>query len=205
MEQINQLERTIDRLQRSHDTKSGTMVLLGPTDLDWLDDAPCVVSANFNIVDGQLYGTYVIGTDDIYNTWPFNALSLIRLQRELSKRLGTPVNSATFVSHSAYIYEGDWGKAWAQLDKWFKRPLPLQTDPSGLFFFGIQDGVIRAILISPEVDKVLWEGEFSNPEDLSRYIVDTMPWLTAQHVRYIGEEAVRLGRALREDVPYEQG
>jgi thymidylate synthase len=205
MEQINQLERTIDRLQRFHHTKRGTMVLLGPTDLDRLDDAPCIVSVNFNIVDERLYGTYVIRTDDIYNAWPFNALSLIRLQREVSKRLGIPVDSATFVSHSAYIYEGDWGKAWAQLDKWFKRPLPLQADPSGLFFFGLQNGVIRALLISPEVDKVLWEGEFSNPEALARYIVDTMPWLTAQHTRYIGEEAVRLSRALREGVPYEQG
>jgi len=205
MEQVNQLERTIDRLQRSHDTKRGTMVLLGSTDLDRLDDAPCVVSVTFNVVDERLYGTYVFRSDDIYNAWPFDALSLTRLQGEVSKRIGIPVDSATFISHSAYIYERDWDKAWTKLDKWFKRPLPLQADPSGLFFFGVENGRARALFVSPEADKVLWEGESSDPEELIRYIVDTMPWLTAQHIRYLGEEAARLTRALREDVPYEQG
>jgi thymidylate synthase len=205
MEQVNQLERTIDRLQRSHDTKSGTMVLLGPTDLDRLDDAPCVVLVTFNIVDERLYGTYVIRSEDIYNAWPFNTLSLIRLQREVAKRIGIPVNSATFISHSAHIYERDWGKALAKLDKWFKRPLPLQADPSGLFFFGVENGRARALFVNHEADKVLWEGESSDPEELIRYIVDTMPWLTAQHIRYLGEEGAKLTRALKEGIPYEQG
>ena len=204
-EQVNQLERTIDRLQRSHATKRGTMVLLGPTDLDRLDDAPCVVLVTFNIVDERLYGTYVIRSDDTYNAWPFNALSLSRLQREVSKRIGIPVDSATFISHSAHIYERDWGKALAKLDKWFKRPLPLQADPSGLFFFGVENGRARALFVNHEADKVLWEGESSDPEELIRYIVDTMPWLTAQHMRYLGGEAAKLTRALREGVPYEQG
>jgi thymidylate synthase len=205
MEQVNQMERTIDRLQRSHDTKSGTTVLLGPNDLDMLDDAPCVVLVTFNIVDKRLYGTYVIRSDDIYNAWPFNALSLIRLQREVAKRIGIPVDSATFISHSAHLYERDWDRALAKLDEWFKRPLPLQSDPSGLFFFGVENGRARALFVNHEADKVLWEGESSDPEELIRNIVDTMPWLTAQHMRYLGEEAVRLTLALRENVPYEQG
>jgi thymidylate synthase len=205
MTQVNQLEGTVDKLKRSHNTESGTMVLLGPADVDSLDDAPHVVSVVFNIVEERLYGTYVLQSDDVYKAWPLNALSLLRLQREVSKRIGIPVDSATFISHSAHIYEKDWDRAMAELDRWFKRPLPLKADPSGLFFFGLQKGLVRAMLISPEVDKVLWEGEFSNPEDMARYIVDTMPWLEPQHIRYVGEEAAKLSRALREDVPYEQG
>jgi thymidylate synthase len=204
-ERLNQFERTIARLQRSHDTKRGTVVLLGPTDLDRLDDAPCIVLVTFNIVDERLYGTYVMRSDDIYNAWPFNALSLIRLQREVSKRIGIPVDSATFISHSAHIYERDWDKAWAKLDKWFKRPLPFQADCSGLFFFSLENGLARALFVSPEVDRVLWEGESRDPQDLIRHIVDTMPWLTAQHIRYLGEEAAKLSRALEEGLPYEQG
>jgi thymidylate synthase len=93
----SQLERTIERIKRSHDTRSGTMVLLGPTDLDNLDDAPGVVSATFNIVDEKLYGTYVLRIEDIHNAWPFDALSLIRLQREialLEADVGIPAGSA---------------------------------------------------------------------------------------------------------------
>jgi len=206
MERVNQLERTIDRLKRFGDTETGgTMVLLGPTDLDGLDHAPGVVSVTFNIVDGRLYGTYFIQSDDIYNAWPLNALSLVRLQREVSRRTGVPVDSATFISQSAHVYDRDWGKAWAKLDEWFKRPLPLQPDCSGLFFFGVQDDMARALLVSPEADMVLWEHESSDPEELVRYIVDTMPWLAAQHIRYLGQEAARLGRALSEGVDYEQG
>lgn len=205
MEQVNQLERTIDRLQRSHDTKRGTMVLLGLTDLDRLDDAPCVVLVTFNIVDERLYGTYILRSDDVYNGWPFSALSLTRLQREVSERIGIPVDSATFISHSAHIYERHWDKAWAKLDKWFKRPSPFQDDCSGLFFFSMDNGLAKALFVNPEVDRVLWEGESPNPQDLIRYIVDSMPWLTAQHIRYLGEEGAKLTRSLEEGVPYEQG
>jgi hypothetical protein len=205
VEQVNQLDSAIDRLQRDHDTATGTVVLLGPADIDTLDDAPCIVSVTFNIVDERLYGTCVARSDDIYNAWPLNALSLIRLQMEVAQRISVPADSATFISHSAYIVKGDWGKARAKLDKWFERPLPLQADPAGLFFFGVESGRARALFVGPDVDTVLWEGDSADPEDLVRYIVDTMPWLAAQHVRYLGQEAAKLTRALREGEPYEQG
>jgi thymidylate synthase len=204
-ESTNQLERTIERLKRSHDTRSGTLVLLGPTDLDRLDDAPCVVSVTFNIVDEQLYGTYVLRSEDVHNAWPFDALSLIRLQQEVAERIGIPVASATFIMHSAHIYERDWDRAWKTLDRSFERPLPLETDPSGLFLFGLDEGRARAMLITHEADAVLWEGEFRSPEELSWYIVDIMPWLSAQHIRYIGQECASLMRALREGEDYVQG
>jgi thymidylate synthase len=130
-EPVNQLERTIERLKRSHDTRSGTLVLLAPADLENLDDAPSVVSISFNVVDERLYGTYVLRSEDVCDAWRFDALSLIRLQREVAGRVGIPVASATFVMHSAHIYERDWERAWKTLDRWFERPLPLQTDPSG--------------------------------------------------------------------------
>jgi hypothetical protein len=204
-EPTNQLERAVERLKRSHDTPSGTVVLLGPTDLEELDDAPCVVSITFNVVDERLYGTYVLRSEDVHNLWPFDALSLVRLQREVAERVGIPVASATFIIHSAHIYERDWHKAQETLDRWFERPLPLQTDPSGLFLFGLDEGRARAMLITHEADAVLWEGEFDSPEELSWYIVDVMPWLSAQHVRYIGQECASMTRALQEDEEYIQG
>lgn len=205
LESTNQLERTIERLKRSHDTRSGTLLLLGPTDLDRLQDAPSIVSATFNIVDERLYGTYVLRSEDVHNAWPLDALSLARLQREVAERIGLPVASATFIVHSAHIYERDWDRAWKTLDRCFERPLPLQTDPSGLFLFGLDEGRARAMLITHEADAVLWEGEFDSPEELSWYIVDVMPWLSAQHVRYIGQECAGMTRALQEGEEYVQG
>jgi thymidylate synthase len=205
LQHANQLERTIDRLKRSHDTRSGTMVLLGPTDLDTLDDAPGVVSATFNIIDERLYGTYILRCEDIYGAWPFDASSLVRLQRHVAEQIGTTVDSATFIVHSAHVYERDWDAAQKTLDTWFKRPLPLQPDPAGLFLFGLDDGRARGMLIDHQADEVLWEGEFDDPEEMSWYIVDVMPWLSPQHIRYVGQECASMMRALREGEDYEQG
>jgi hypothetical protein len=202
---MSQLESTIERLTKSHDNRAGTLVLLGPTDLDSLDDTPCVVSITFNIVDEQLYGTYVLRSEDVHNAWPLDALSLVRLQREVAERVGVPVASATFIMHSAHIDERDWDTAWKTLDRWFQRPLPLQTDPSGLFLFGLDEGRARAMLITHEADAVLWEGESHSPEELSWHIVDLMPWLSAQHIRYIGQECVSMRRALQGGEEYVQG
>lgn len=204
VEQVSQLERAIDRLRSSH---GGTMLLLGPSDPDRPDAAPRVVLITFNIVEERLCGSYVFQYDDIYNAWPLNALSLTRLQREVSKRIGVGVDSATFVCQSAYIYERDWDRARAKLDKWFKRqrPLPYRPDIAGMFILSPENDRARALLLSPAADSVLWEGVSPDPEDLIRYIIDTMPWLSAQHIRYLGQEVVKLTRSLREGAPYEQG
>jgi len=195
---VKQLDGAVERLQRDHDNP---VVILASADRD----AAGIVSITFSILDGRLYATCVLGSDDAYNAWPLNALSLVRLLAEVSRRVGVPADSATLISQSAYIGEGDWGKARAQLDQWFERPLPLQADPAGLFVFGVEDVRARALFVGPDVDTVLWEGESADPEEMMRYIVDTMPWLSAQHIRYLGEEAARLARALREGTPYEQG
>ncbi len=117
----------------------------------------------------------------------------------------TKVEIAIDPKSKRFFTKRDLDRALAKLDEWFKRPLPLQADPSGLFFFGVENGRARGLFVNHEADKVLWEGESSDPEELIRNIVDTMPWLTAQHMRYLGQEAVRLSQALREGVPYEQG
>jgi hypothetical protein len=179
-----------ERLKESYDT----LVLLGPS-----------VSASFDVADERLYGSYVLRSEDVHNAWPSDALSLVRLQREVAERSGIPVASATFIMHSAYLYERDWDRASKTLDQWFERPLPLQTDPSGLFLFGLDEGRARAMLITHEADAVLWEGEFDSPEELSWYIVDVMPWLSAQHIRYIGQECASMTRALQEGEEYVQG
>ena len=61
------------------------------------------------------------------------------------------------------------------------------------------------MLITHEADAVLWEGESHSPEELSWHIVDLMPWLSAQHIRYIGQECASMRRALQEGEEYVQG
>jgi hypothetical protein len=202
---IDQLESVIDRLKQSHDTRSGTLVLLGPDDLGTPDAAPSIVSASFHVIDEQLFGSFVLRSTDVYNDWPFQALSLIRVQRGVAQRLGIGVGTASFVVHSAHVHDRDWARALRVLAESFKRPLPLQVDPSGIFLFGNDGGEARAMLLDHDADDIFWEEAFSDPEDLSWYIVDVMPWLLPQHIRYIGQECASLMRAIRENECYEQG
>jgi hypothetical protein len=202
---IDQLEALCDRLKKSPDTASGTAVFLGPHDLGDPRVAPGLISATFNAVERSLFGSFVLRSADLYTDWPLEAMALVRLQSEVAGRLGLEVGAATFVIHSAQLYERDWGRAQRVLDESFKRPLPLQVDHSGIFLFGNDGGRARAMLLDHDAGTIFWEDAFSDAEELSWYIVDVMPWLLPQHVRYVGQECSTLMRAIREGECYEQG
>lgn len=202
---LDRIESAIGRLEQSLDTLEATAILLDSSEMDSSDEAPSILSATFNVVDRELFGSFVLRSTDVYTDWPLDALSLTRLQRETAARLGLGVGSATFVIHSAHLYDHDWDRSLQVLSSSFKRPLPLQVDPSGIFLFGNDDGEARAMLLDHDAGSIFWEGGFSDPEDLSWYIIDVMPWLLPQHMRYVGQECAALMRAIREGEDYVQG
>jgi thymidylate synthase len=202
---IDQLEALCDRLKKSPDTRSGTVIFLGPNDLSNPKVAPDLISATFNAVDQRIFASFVLRSADLYTDWPLQAMALVRLQREVAGRLGLEVGPATFVIHSAHLYDRDWDRALRVLDESFKRPLPLQVDHSGIFLFGNDGGQARAMLLDHDAGTIFWEEAFNDPEELSWYITDVMPWLLPQHIRYVGQECSTLMRAIREGECYEQG
>lgn len=202
---LDQLEAAIERLMRANDTRSATLVLSEPQDMSAPHDAPSVLSATFNVIDDALFGSFVLRSTDVYASWPLEALALTRLQREAAARLGVEVGTATFVIHAAHLYDRDWERTLRVLDESFKRPLPLKEDASGIFLFGNDGGKARAMLLNHDASAIQWEQAFADPEDLSWYIIDVMPWLLPQHIRYVGQECASLMRAIREGECYEQG
>lgn len=202
---IDQVDAVCGRLQESLDTPSATIVGLQPEDMANPETAPGLISATFNTVDGKLFGSFVLRATDIYTDWPLEALAFVRLQREVAQRVGLEIGSVTFVIHSAHLYARDWARSLRVLDESFKRPLPLQVDPSGIFLFGNDGGKARAMLLDHDAGTIYWEEAFDDPEDLSWYIIDTMPWLLPQHMRYVGQECASLMRAIREGQCYLQG
>jgi len=196
---LTQLDAVCEQLKASPDSRSGTVVLSGAS------DGPSLLSATFNTTDGKLYGTFVVPHLDVYGAWPLEAMALVKLQRETAERLGLEDGSSTFVIHSAGLLESDWERSFRVLGEAFQRPLPLHVDPSGVFLFGSDSGAARAMLLNHDASKIQWEEAFSNPEDLSWYIVDVMPWLLPQHIRYVGQECASLMRAMQEKECYLQG
>ncbi len=202
---VDQLEAVCNRLKKSLDTRSGTMVFLEPDDLATMTLTPDLISATFNVIDEKLYGSFVLRSTDIYTDWPLEAMVLTDLQRKIAVRLGLETGSYTFIIHSAQLYDRDWDRSQCVLDEFFKRPLPLHVDPSGVFLFGSDSGKARAMLLNHDASKIMWEDAFGDPEDLSWYIVDTMPWLLPQHIRYVGQECASLMRAMQDKECYLQG
>jgi thymidylate synthase len=201
---VNQLEAVRACLKESPGARSGTMILAEPAEIAD-GTAPDLMSATFNVVGRQLFASFVLRSSDIYTDWPLEATALVRLQRDLAEHLGLHVGTATFIVHAAHLEERDFARAARVLEQSFKRPLPLHVDPSGVFLFGNDGGKARAMLLNHDASEILWEDAFSDPEDLSWYIVDVMPWLLPQHIRYVGQECASLMRAMRESECYLQG
>lgn len=201
---FDQLEGAIDRLKQSPDSQAATLLLVEPNEIA-KGAAPDLTSASFHVVDGELFASFVLRCSDVYTDWPLEATALVRLQRETAKRLGLAVGTATFIIHSASLRESDFDRSLRVLKESFRRPLPLHVDPSGVFLFGNDGGKARAMLLNHDASDIFWEDAFSDPEDLSWYIVDVMPWLLPQHIRYVGQECAALMRAMREKECYLQG
>jgi tetrahydromethanopterin S-methyltransferase subunit A len=169
------------------------------------ETVPGLVSTHHEETDGQLFGSFVLRAVDVHTEWPLQALALIRLHHETARNQGLEPGAVTFVIHAARLRDADWARAERILAESFKRPLPLQVDHSGIFLFGADKGRARAMLLDHEAGDIYWEDAFDTCEELSWYIVDAMPWLLPQHIRYVGQECSTLKRAIQEGACYEQG
>ncbi len=170
-----------------------------------LHPSPNTVTAKFDVVDGALFGSFVLRNIDVWTDWPLEAMSLLRLHGRVAERQGLEAGAATFILLSARLHAQDWAPPERVLAEHFRRPLPLQVDHSGVFLFGNDGGKARAMLLDHDAGTIYWEDAFETTEELSWYIVDTMPWLLPQHIRYVGQECSTLKRAIQEGACYEQG
>ena len=202
---VSNLEALYSRLEDR--LKSGASALIPvPFEVSAAGEgSPGLISISFNTVGDRLFGSFVIHHLDIYTDWPLEATALVRIQCQLAAKLGLEVGSSTFFIQNGNLDANRWRGATELLETHFKRPLPLHVDPSGVFLFGNDGGKARAMLLNHDASEIMWEEAFSDPEDLSWYIIDVMPWLLPQHMRYVGQECASLMRAMREGECYEQG
>jgi len=148
----------------------------------------------------------------MYSGWPFNVLSLLRVHRLVAERVGvSPLGHTSFLSQNAQIYEHHLPTVEENLGRWGKVPedfgagYRFEPDPAGNFIFEVVDKQVRMTMTHPEGDQVLMEMEHEDPAALIGWVVETMPWLDHQHIRYLGGEEEKLRRALEEGTPYIQG
>ncbi|MBI2054565.1 MAG: hypothetical protein HYT39_00485 [Candidatus Sungbacteria bacterium] len=213
----NQLEEVIARLKKDRDTKRGSIAVLEPEDLETLEDAPCLTGITYAVVREGLAGIYKFRSHDMFGGWPNNALAMLKVHRHVASSLGAELGWMEVISENAQIYNWrlDDAKAWVEKQGFtFKRAgrfLGFRRDASGAFTFAIvrdeEKGrdVVQVEMENAEGDKVLWAARHPNPGFLIRWIVESMPMLDPQHVRYLGGEEEKLNRSLKTGEPYHQG
>lgn len=208
----NQLQEVIARLRRAPDTKRATITLLDATDLETLEDAPCYISASFGITEGLLHSSHVFRSHDIFEGWPTNVFSILRLHREVTQTLGVGLGNFTVTSTNAQVYERHWAEAEQKLDGWkdglrrYRTNYLFDPDPMGNFHFAIDEETkqITVRLTTPSGDEVLWETVNGDPFALVHQMVELMPGLDDHHKIYLGSEARKLLIALRSGGDYVQ-
>lgn len=199
------LDALCTQMQKTPATGADVTSLFDPDDPLHAAFVPGLVSAAFEMMNGRLCASLAFRSMDLYTAWPLQAATLLHLQRRAAARLGLAVGPSVFFMQSARLLDTDWGRSWRLLGEFFKRPLPLKIDPAGIFLFGNDGGQARAMLLDHDASTIFWEGAFSDPEDLSWYIIDVMPWLLPQHIRYVGQECAALMRAIKTGECYVQG
>jgi len=211
-EGYNQLLKCVERLNKSPETKRASAVLLGPTDLEELEDAPCFVLFTLALQGGQLVGSYVFRSHDILKGWPSNLLAISRMHRETALSLGVKPGFVSVCSHNAQVYSRDLSEAMEVLDKYFynlkrrREFMVFKQDPAGNFVFLLdkRKKEVTARLVGEEGP--LTEFSDSDPEVLINFLAVSFPWLTPSHLIYLGKEMEKLSRAMAEpDYQYAQG
>lgn len=207
----NQLREVVQRLRENPETKRASISILQAPDLEMLEDAPCWSLITFALIDGELYASNVFRSHDMFGGWPNNALAVLRIHRHVAKEVGAGLGSVEIISHNAQIYT----RHHAAAEEWLathgftlanaSREIVFRPDPAGSFSFTVlEDRRVRAQLVNPTGDEVLWETEHANPSVLIRWIVESMV-LEPQHIRYLGSEEEKLNRSLKTGEPYHQG
>ncbi len=207
----NQLEEVIARLKENFETKRASIAILEVPDLEELEDAPCWSLITFALINGELHASNVFRSHDMFGGWPNNALAVMYVHRMVANALGAGLGSVEIISQNAQIYT----RHTAAAEEWVRQMgftleqashhIGFRIDPAGSFTFTIlTDNRVRAQLVSPAGDEVLWEAESANPSVLIRWIVESMV-LDPQHVRYLGAEEEKLNRSLKTGKPYHQG
>ena len=111
----NQVEWVIEKLKQKPESKSATITMLMPNqDVGYI---PCVSMLDFKIRGGRLMVVAMCRSLDFGSKVYANMIALHRLQQMISKRLDVPSGELVIYVVSAHIYDDDYNKIKAILEK----------------------------------------------------------------------------------------
>jgi thymidylate synthase len=173
---------------------------------------PCLVMLLGQCTKGKFFMTAVFRSNDIFGSWPLNALALRTLQQRIAKKIGESLGSLTTISHIAEIYEIDWSNAITMVEKNDSTARTCMFDPRSNYLVEIQEEDIVVRFIAPNGTEELAEYRKSGKElkaarDLCGLIMKDMLVSELGAAADLGrqlakaEAAVKLGLKFEQDKP----
>lgn len=197
---IDQIEAIIQRFKKAWYTRRAVAVLWDVyKDNDpEITSPPCTLHLVANVVDGRLYLTYGMRSQEMFIGWAMNTLAMLKWQQKIAVDCGFSLGSITSFTTSAHIYDDKWVDV-EQLLRQQHQVLPLALDPAGNFVIRLENSKIVVELISPGTGATepIWQAEGTGVEELSHLIAHEHPILLPTHFLYLGRELQRAEDALR--------
>jgi len=197
----DQLLNTAKKMAKDHGTRSAVVSLWDAANP--MKGSPCLNHLWFRIIEGRLFMTATIRSNDMFQGWPENAYGLRHLHEWMRNMVlkmggehqddeGLGLGDLVIISQSAHIYEDCWGPAKEIVDE--HRRYREWHDEKGQWTFATaeQDSTVIATLHSPE-------GEFltsisGKPEKIRREIARRGLISDVGHALYVGQMLERFHR-----------
>ncbi len=204
---VDQIENVVQRLKEVPHTRRAVVSIWDVNiDSDTKNpDPPCLTQIIFNVFCNRLYATAIFRSHDIFGVWQLNVAVLMKLQKEIARRVGMEPGVLTTVSIDAHVYENNWKEANDILDKEYHgKSVPFEQDANGYFVIGVDDGEITA-------EHRVNDGRRSNcvfrgkkAQTLYRQILHENLITKFDHAAYIGHELARAEICLEENKKFVQ-
>jgi len=155
--------------------------------------SPCLNLVQALVQDNTLFLTAYFRSNDMYRAWPQNAYGLLKIQKEISLKLGMKIGKLVVVSSSAHIYERDFLEAQKLIEE-NKSSLSFEEDERGNFIIETVDDEI----IVKHVDgngNFLQEFKGKNAKELGNQISEFISDIN--HAIYLGEELYRAETSIK--------
>jgi len=201
---VDQIQAIISRLVAEPEARSAVASLWDPIrDSQVASGSPCINHLWARLVEGKLYLTVLIRSNDMFSGWPENAFALRKLQAlicdEVAARLNWSIRlgDLVIISQSAHIYEDCWEAAQEIVDKYYGREIkPQKRDPRGHFVIEVAKGQIVVEHITPTGEHLRYYKGKSAAE-LQRILARQNIISSSAHALYLGGELQKAELALK--------
>jgi len=202
---MDQIENAMQKLKETPHTRRA-IAFTWNVEIDSKSlNPPCLTQVCWSIRGSKLHQTVHFRSHDIFGAWPMNVFALKKLHKKIASGVEVEEGPLTIVSHSAHIYENNWGRTKEILNKYYTGiPENFIFDWRGSFFIYTEDGEIVTQHFTRGREKTQYIFRGKTPEEVYYKIISEGLVSLQQHAAYLGKELEKAYLAIKHGVKYVQ-